>query len=204
MKLLLASNGDFLIKQGYLLLGIPKSDFRIGYVITASKTAKDKSYIQNHEQLMKESGYNFSEIDIEGKSIEQLRELFKDKNVLHMEGGDTFYLLKAIKNSNFDKVIKELLSRGLVYVGTSAGSSVAGPTIEMSSHIPSGTTADKLEGLNLVSFLIKCHYTEDKADQLKRLVGNLRHSVRFLRDGQAFLVEDDQVKLVGMGEEVKL
>ena len=45
MKLLLASNGGFLIEHGYALLGIPKSEMRIGYVTTASKGVEDLSYL---------------------------------------------------------------------------------------------------------------------------------------------------------------
>ena len=37
---------------------------------------------------------------------------FKNKNVIHVEGGNTFYLLKAIRESGFAEVLKELLNEG--------------------------------------------------------------------------------------------
>ncbi|MEK7557991.1 MAG: hypothetical protein AAB530_02170 [Patescibacteria group bacterium] len=40
MKLILASDLSFLLKYGYNLTGIPKSEMKIGYVTTASKGAR--------------------------------------------------------------------------------------------------------------------------------------------------------------------
>jgi len=204
MKLLLASNGQFLIDSGYGLLGIPKDQLRIGYVITAAKAARNRDYVKAHEQLMKDRGYFFKEFDIEDKSQQEIYDFFKDKNILHVEGGNTFYLLRAIKASGFDKIIRELLGRGIVYVGTSAGASIAGPTIEMSSHIPPGTPPEELIALNLVPLVIKAHYTPDKAEEFKSLMNKIKHPVKFLTNGQGLLVQDDKVELVGEGEEVKL
>ena len=37
------------------------------------------------------------EIDIEEKGKDEILNFFKNKNVIHIEGGNTFYLLKAIR-----------------------------------------------------------------------------------------------------------
>lgn len=205
MKLLLASNGDFLVKEGYQFLGIPKNKLHIGYVITASKgKISSTQYLERHQSLMRDNGYSFEVIDIEGKDKEELERCFADKNVIHIEGGDTFYLLNAVKASGFGDVIKKLLKQGVVYVGTSAGSSIAGPTIELSSHVPEGVKDDDLVALKLVPFLFKAHYTDDKRDIYQKLIKDLKYPAKFLRDGQGILVEDGQCRLVGGGEEVKL
>lgn len=204
MKLLLASNSQFLIDSGYELLGIPKDQLKIAYITTAAKGARDKNYIETHKRLMINKGYHFEEFDIEDKSEEEIYYFLNDKNVIHIEGGNTFYLLKAIKVSSFDKIIFELLNKGKIYVGTSAGSSIAGPTIEMSSHVPEGTKKEDLDALNFVPFLVKAHYSENKIDEYKKMMRKLSCPVKFLRDGQAFLINNNSIKLVGYGEEVKI
>ena len=204
MKMLLASNGQFLIEEGYKLLGIPTNKIRIGYITTASKGASNNEYIKIHKKIMREQKLSFQEIDIENKSENELRKFFSDKNIIHMEGGDTYYLLKVIKKTRFSEIIKELLQRGVIYVGTSAGSSIIGPTIEFSSHIPKEATNEELKSLNLVPFLVKSHYTDSKEVEYKERTKTIKYPIKFLRDGQGILVEDKKYTFVGKGAEVKL
>ena len=197
MKMLLASNGQFLINEGYKFLGIPKEQIRIGYITTASKKATDSGYIREYTRMMRNNGYKFEEIDIENKSRDELVDFFKDKNIIHMEGGNTFYLLKIIKKSGFDKIIKDLLNHGLIYVGTSAGSSVVGMTIELSSHIPKGAKQKELVALGLVPFLIKAHYTPNKRKEYQKRIKDIKYPVKFLMDGQGIFVDGNKCMLIG-------
>lgn len=204
MKLILASDLSFVLKYGYNLTGIPKDKIKIGYITTASKGASNTDYVRVFEKQIKDNGYNLEEFDIEDKTKEELGEFFKDKNVIHMEGGNTFYLLKAIRKTGFDKILNELLSEGKIYIGTSAGSSIIGPTIDFSSHVPDNTPETELQGLNLVPFIIKCHYKDGKEEEYKERLQTLKYPVRFLRDGQGIFVEDSKYTFMGNGEEVKL
>ncbi len=204
MKLLLASNGGFLFDKGYEILGIPRSEMHIGYVTTASKAVPNLDYITRHKQAMKEQGYSYEEIDIEGKSEEELRSFFKDKNIIHMEGGNTLYLLRAVKKTGFDKILKDLINNGIIYVGTSAGSSIMGPVIDFSSWITKDTPKEDLIALNYVPFVFKAHYTDDKETEYKEKTNKVGYPVKFFRDGQGILVEDGKYTFVGDGEEVKI
>ncbi|MBI3589101.1 MAG: Type 1 glutamine amidotransferase-like domain-containing protein [Candidatus Liptonbacteria bacterium] len=206
MKLLLASNGGFLINQGYKLLSLPKEKIKIGYVTTASKGVEDLGYLDSHKNDMMVNSLNFEEIDIEDKAEKELREFFKDKNVIHVEGGNTFYLLKAVKETGFDKLIREFINRGKIYVGTSAGAYIACPTIETANWTKARDTfgLTNLTALSLVPFLLKVHYTDEMKDLLKEKIASCKYPVRILRDGQGILVENNNYKFVGEGEEIKL
>lgn len=207
MKLLLASNGGFLINSGYNLIGIPKEKIKIGWVTTASKGVSDLSYLDRHKLDMQTQNLNFEEFDIENKTTTEIREFFKDKNVMHVEGGNTFYLLKVVKESGFDKFIKEFLNERKIYVGTSAGAYICCPTIATAKL---GRNANKDYGLtnfnalNLVPFLLKVHYTDDMRKTVEKFASESEYPLRILRDGQGILIENDQYALVGEGEEVKL
>jgi dipeptidase E len=148
-------------------------------------------------------------VQIEGKNENELRELLKDKDAIHVEGGNTFYLLKAVRESGFDKVIKELIEKGMAYIGSSAGSYITCPTIEVSTWKKPGEEKDRfgvtdLTGMNLVPFLIKAHYDPEQNELLKEKISQSKYETKILRDGQAILVEGDSYKLVGEGEEIKL
>src|SRR3989338_961931 len=207
MKILLASNGKFSIEEGYKFLGIPADQIRVGYITTASKGAKSLDYLERHKQEMAQVGYSYEEFDIEGKNKEEILDFFADKNVIHVEGGNTFYLLKVIRETGFDEVLKTLLDRGLAFVGVSAGAYIMCPDIEVATW---RTGADRrfgvedLTGLNYVPFCLKVHYTDDMQELYREKIKDLNHPLRILRDGQGIIVENGVDRFIGEGEEVKL
>ena len=209
MKLILGSDLTFLLKYGYGLTGIPKDQMKIGYVTTASQGARN--FGQRVKDVIiptiKEAGYYLEDIDIVGKSKDELRNFFKDKNVIHVEGGNTFYLLKAIRETGFAEILKELLNEGKIYIGTSAGSYVMCPTIDVSDW--SDETVDRFRvtdftALNYVPFVLKVHYKDEAEEEVKEKMKALKYPLRILRDGQGILVEDGKYTFYGDGEEVKL
>lgn len=206
MKLVLGSNGAFLTEHGYGLLGIPTSELRVLYVTTASKKVKSLAYLERHKEAMRAKGIWFEEVDIEGKTADELEQLLVGKNVIHVEGGNTFYLLRAVRATGFDGVIKRAIARGVAYVGTSAGAYIACPTIQVATWNPEmdrcGLFAPSdLVGLNLVPFVVKAHYTEEKREQILAHQGELAYPLRILRDGQGIFVADTEVRFVGGNEE---
>ncbi len=206
MKLILASDLSFLLKYGYDLVGIPKDQMKVGHIITASKGDRDKSFFENIRNNIKENGYAYEEIDIEGKTKDELRSFFKDKNVVHIEGGNTFYLLRAIRETGFDDVLKELIEEGKIYIGTSAGSYIMCPTIEVSNWDETGKPrfdVTDFTALNYVPFVLKVHYTDKQESKIREKMQSLKYPFRILRDGQGILVEDNNYTFVG-GEETIL
>ena len=207
MKLILSSDGSFLLKYGYEQTGIPKDQMRIGYITTASKKARNKDFMEDFKISIDKEKYNFEEIDIEGKTETELKELFKNKNVIHIEGGNTFYLLKIIRETGFDKILKNLINEGKVYIGTSAGSYVACPNIEVSNWDKTGKDRFGITdytALNLVPFVLKVHYKDEMEEQVKEGVATLKCPIRILRDGQGIIIENYKCTFMGDGEEVIL
>jgi dipeptidase E len=200
MKLLLTSSGQFVVKNLSNFLDKPVNETKLAYITTASKGQENKSYIQERKIALMKQGYQLEEIDIEGKTEEQLMTLLKDKDVVYVEGGSTFYLLKAVRESGFDKVIKQLIDNGLFYVGSSAGSYICCPTIEMAlwkhqdKYDHCGLT--DWTALNLAPFLITAHYGEEFKEVVDRTAKESKYDVKFLTDNDALLVENDKVTLI--------
>jgi dipeptidase E len=207
MTLLLASDLSFLLKYGYELTGIPKDEIKIGYITTAAKGSRN--FYRRVEDInmpsMKEAGYLFEEIDIVGKTENELRAFFKDKNIIQVEGGNTFYLLKAIRETGFGQILKELIAEGKIYLGTSAGSYIMGVTIDVSDW--NDATVDRngvsdFTALNYVPFLLMAHYKDEKRDFVKEKMKNLKYPLRILRDGQGIFCKNGTCEFIG--EEVVL
>jgi len=206
-KLLLSSNGSFVIEKGLRLLFDDISKIKLAYITTAGNGISDRTYVETHKEMLKTEACDFEELDINGKTENELRVLLKDKNAVYVEGGNTFYLLKAVRESGFDKVIKEMIEKGVPYIGSSAGSYIACPTIEMATWKPKqkdrfGVT--DFTAMNVVPFLIVAHYKPEYDEILKEKISETQYQTRILQDGQAILVEGDNYKLVGDNEEIKL
>lgn len=213
--LLLTSSGRFVLPELINFLPKPPQEIKLAHVITATKaeTRPEKlesinsrpDYLNKESLALAETGFQIQEVDIEGKNEKQLREILTGQDVIYVQGGNTFFLLKCVRESGFDKVIKELIEKDIVYVGVSAGSYICCPTIEMAiwndPERPRFGLTD-LRAMNLVPFLLSVHYNREKYRQgLKEGIAGSKFPVRILTDDQAFLIRDGQVELVGSGEE---
>ena len=207
MKLILGSDMSFLVKYGYDLTGIPKADMRIGYVTTAAKGVRTKEFFVNLERQVAETGYDFEKFDIEGKSAEEMRSFFAGKNVIHIEGGNTFYLLKAIRETGFALVLDELLKEGKVYIGTSAGSYIMCPSIEVADWNETGVNrfgVTDFTALKYVPFVLKVHYKDEMQESVWEKMKTAHFPLRILCDGQGILVDNGNTTFIGDGEETVL
>ncbi len=204
--LILTSSGSFITANNVDNF-LPKkiTDCKIAYISTASKKVFDDTYAKNRQQKMKELNLSFTDINIEGMDENELKKALDGHDIVFVEGGNTYCLLKAIRESNFKKVIKDLISQGVIYIGSSAGSYVTCPSIIMATWTERGFdrcgTTD-FTGMNLVPFLIKAHYTPDMQEMIDKKVKNLKYPLRILNDNQALLVRDGEVQLLGGGDEI--
>lgn len=206
MKTIILASSSFITTNNVDTF-LPKkiADSKIAYITTASKTVNDTGYIERHRQQMKERNFLYTEIDIAGKNESELKKALNGHDIILVEGGNTFYLLKAVRESGFENVIKDLISRGIVYVGSSAGSYIACPSIIMATWSKQGFDECGITdyaAMNLVPFLIKAHYTLDMQEMLEGKAKDLQYPMRVLNDDQAILVRDGGIQLLGGGDEI--
>lgn len=204
--LLLASSGKFITTHNIDQF-LPKKlvDCKIAYIITASKKVDDTSYIDTHRQKMDELHFSYTEIDIAGKHEQELKRALDGYDIVMVEGGNTFYLLKAVRESGFENIVKDLLAQGVVYIGSSAGSYIACPSIIVSTY--SNKPKDRcgvtdFTAMNLVPFFIQAHYTPSMLHDVQEIKKELPYPLRAIHDEQALLVRDGEVQLLGGGDEI--
>lgn len=86
-------------------------------------------------------------------------ETLAQAEALFMGGGNTYALLKRLRESALLPAIRERVMAGLPYLGASAGSNVAGPSI-LTTNDWNVVGLDRFDALGLVSFNINPHYKE--------------------------------------------
>jgi dipeptidase E len=103
----------------------------------------------------------------EGAGLELLHLRWNDRpeaalaraEALFMGGGNTYALLKRLREADLLPAIRQRVEGGMPYIGASAGSNVAGPTI-LTTNDWNVVALDAFEALGLVSFNINPHYKE--------------------------------------------
>jgi len=206
--LLLTSNGMQMKNEIVGLLQKPAYDITVAFVSTAAKSQENLDYVKKDWNIMRdEMGFNVEEIDIEGKKESEVMKLLEFKDIIFVEGGNTFYLLNAMRKCNFEKIIRKLLKKGKVYIGASAGSIVAGRTIKTANWKDGDkniVNLKSLKGLNLVPFDIFVHYQPEHAEIIKKNMPFKwqRRKLKIITDDQAILVQGREVALIGKGEAI--
>ncbi|MDY6122771.1 MAG: dipeptidase PepE [Porphyromonas sp.] len=121
-------------------------------------------------------------------------------------GGNTFMLVKKMQEMGLVEAIRERVNGGAAYIGWSAGSNVACPTICTTNDMPI-VQPRSFEVLNFVPFQINPHYLdahpeghggETREQRIAEyLVANPNRWVVGLREGCMLTVEGSQVSLKG-------
>ena len=146
--------------------------------------------------------FNFDNIemwtDIRNKTIKDLKQF----DAIYISGGNTFKLLKEIKDSRFDKLLIEFYNKeGHIY-GGSAGAIILGKSIITASKNDKNEVKLKnLNGLNLChGYSIWCHYNlkDDKEILVLQKRERLR-KIAALSEDAGLIIENKEIKAIGDG-----
>ncbi len=129
-----------------------------------------------------------------------------EAEVLVVGGGNTFHLLLTLAERGLIERIRARVLAGVPYVGWSAGSNIASPTIRTTNDMPI-VEPPSFEALGLVPFQINPHYTdlhppghqgETRAERIEEFcVMNPSVPVVGLPEGTMLRVEGDRMTLLG-------
>ena len=130
----------------------------------------------------------------------------RQAEAIFIGGGNTFRLLKALYYLDLLAPIRKRVEEGMPYIGSSAGSVVACPTIKTTNDMPI-VVPPSLKGLGLLSFQINPHYLDSDPNSIhmgetreQRLVQFLEENdvpVVGLREGGMLRIEGDSITLKG-------
>lgn len=158
----------------------------------------DKQWQINDRQGLVDGGLKVDEYTLSGKSRVQVAETLNKYDIVHVNGGNSFYLLQQMRKCGFDEIIRDYVSKKIVYLGSSAGSIVAGPDIQTVHHMDKMALAPELKdtiGLGLVNVCIMPHWgSDDFKDKF------LNHRLEYIyRKGFRIILLNDDQYLVGLG-----
>lgn len=208
MRLLLISNST---NPGESYLDYPKNDIKafLGpkpvkalFIPYAAVTFSYELY----EAKVKE---RFNEIGHDIVSIHRFRDpvmAVEEATTIVVGGGNTWMLLKLIRDNDLVEIIRKKVLSGTPYIGWSAGSNLACPTIRTTNDMPV-VEPESFNALNLVPFQINPHYLdanpsghagETREQRIEEFIEvNQNIYVVGLREGTMLILENDQLYLKG-------
>lgn len=208
MKLLLISNST---NPGEPYLDYPKNNIRdflgkkpvrVLFIPYAAVTFSYDLYEQKVSERFREIGHEIESIH----RLSNPSEAVRNAAAIAVGGGNTWKLLKTIRDNNLIEAVREKVLGGTPYIGWSAGSNVACPTIRTTNDMPV-TEPDSFESFNLVPFQINPHYLdanpeghagETREQRIEEFIEiNPDLYVVGLREGTMLLVENGKMKLMG-------
>src|SRR5438309_9291647 len=129
-----------------------------------------------------------------------------DAEAIFIGGGNTFRLLKSLYEFELLPLIRARVGNGMPYIGSSAGSNVASPTIRTTNDMPI-VEPPSLNALGLVPFQINPHYTDARleghmGETRDERLAEFTHAnpgirVIGLREGTMLKTESDEILLLG-------
>ena len=121
---------------------------RAVFIPTAGDPYENKDFVEADKIALQKYGLEVTDLDLKNKTKEEIDESLALADILLVAGGDTFYLMKKLKKSGADRAIKKFISRGGIYIGSSAGSIICCPTIEGAEKFDNPNLAPNLENFN--------------------------------------------------------
>lgn len=201
MRLLLISSS---VVHGHGFLDHSEDDIKkhlqgvtsVAFVPFAQKDVD--GYTQRVRERLALMGYGVTQVrgrsDVEGAEA------------VFIGGGNTFRLLKTMYELDLLDAIRERVRGGVPYIGSSAGTNVATPTIRTTNDMPI-VYPPSFDALGLVPFQINPHYLdpdpgsthkgETREDRIREFHEENATMVVGLREGAMLLVHDDDVTLIG-------
>jgi dipeptidase E len=129
-----------------------------------------------------------------------------ETDAIFIGGGNTFRLLKALQDLNLIEPIRRRVNEGAPYIGSSAGSNVAGPTIKTTNDMPI-VQPRSFDAIGLVPFQLNPHFLdpvaksthmgETREERIMQFHEENETPVLGLREGAWVRVENGSVKIGG-------
>jgi dipeptidase E len=166
--------------------------------------------LRDHDAYAAKARAAFGEMGCTLRSVHEGKDpaaVIEESEAVFTGGGNTFRLLKAVRERGLVEVLRRRVGEGMVYTGASAGSNLACPTIMTTNDMPI-VALPSLEALSLVGYQINPHYLDPDAGS--RHMGETRETrirefheendtpVVGLREGALLRVDDTQTVLRGI------
>ncbi len=210
MQYLLLSNSTmpgqayFEWPKKHVISFLGNAPLKLMFIPFAGVTFSYDEYFQSVKKAFESMGYHLESIHLHENKMKAIEEA----EGIVVGGGNTFHLLSQLYHFELIELIRQKVESGTPFIGWSAGSNIAGPTIKTTNDMPI-IEPPSFKAINFVPFQINPHYTEktidghggESRDQriLEFLEVNKESKVIGLPEGMFVQRKNDELILGGTG-----
>jgi dipeptidase E len=208
-RLLLLSNGSELIGENPTEFAHGALRDFLGVTVRRVLFIPFAAVIRSEDEYAERVRHHFGSLGYEVESLHEAadaRAAVLQADAIAVGGGNTFQLLRGLYKAGVVEMIRARVERGTPYVGWSAGSNVACPTIRTTNDMPI-VEPPSFGALSLVPFQINPHYTDahieghmgETRDERLSEFAHANPGVRVvgIREGTMLRVEGAEIRLLG-------
>lgn len=91
-KIFLAASINFVAKDIAKHIGKPPGELKTAFIPTAAEVEKgDLEWLENGRKGLVDAGFDLFDYSITGKNLKEIEKDLGDADVIHVNGGNTFY-----------------------------------------------------------------------------------------------------------------
>lgn len=181
------------------VLFIPYAGISMGYDV----------YEERVKNVFSKMGLNLYSIHKEKDAVKAIREA----KCIAVGGGNTFHLVYELYKNKIMSEISQVANSGTPYMGWSAGSNIAGPSLKTTNDMPI-IEPESFNCMKLVPFQINPHYTDffdpkhggetrdDRLFEFTKVEPNMW--IAGIREATALSLENGNLSLIGRNNKMKV
>jgi dipeptidase E len=163
----------------------------------------------SHDEYTRKAAEAFNKVGIKVRGLHEFSDMqaaVTSAKGIFTGGGNTFLLVSELYRNKLMPVLQEAIKNGTAYMGTSAGTNIAGLTMQTTNDMPI-VHPPSFKTLGIVPFNINPHYLDPDANSTHK--GETRETrikefhkintqpVVGLREGSWLLVQNNKIELKG-------
>lgn len=200
IQLFLASQASVVLPKIASMLPKNPQEYTVSFIPNAADIYNNPHWVTSDKIELQKLGFHVIDLNLNGKTETELKELLKSTDIIFVAGGNTFYLLQKCIESGFDKIVKEKVAEGTIYIGSSAGSVIAGPDIESVADFDDRNEAqlNDTKGFGFIESVILPHYRKSESSAYHKVIQQFQNQYKFLllTDQQMVYVNSDDIATI--------
>ncbi|AFL67465.1 Type 1 glutamine amidotransferase-like domain-containing protein [Sulfurospirillum barnesii] len=172
----------------------------VSFIPTASIPESVTFYVQAGKKALQKLGMIVDEVELTALSPEEITRKLKANDSIYITGGNTFFLLQALRQTGADRLIVEHIKAGKLYIGESAGAMIVSPDITYAKAMDDFKQIESLDytALKSVDFYPLPHHTNFPFKKsVEKIIAEYQFDLKLcpISNTQAILVSGEDVRI---------
>lgn len=174
---------------------------KVTFISTAALIEKVDFFVKSSKKIFNKMGMIVDELELSVATEEEITRKLETNEYIYVSGGNTYFLLQELKKKGADKIIKQQIELGKMYIGESAGAMVLSHDLEFAKsmdNIKKAPSLRNLKGVGAIDFYPVPHYMNIPYKRIvKKIIADYEHVLPLIpiSNKQAILIENGILRI---------